>query len=99
MATAWASVAQAADNDFDFSPITLESGSHSRINRPMVTWQISSDPMQHCNIEPTSQRGRSQYSTGCVTWDVSENTCHIFTTSKATHSQLGHLLVACMHKS
>lgn len=99
MAIAWANPAQAGDNDFDFSPITLEPGSHSRINRPTVTWQVSPDPMQHCNIQTTANRGRSQYSTGCVTWDASENTCHIFTAGKATHSQLGHLLVACMHKS
>ena len=91
--------ALANDNDFDFRPITFKPGPHSRIDRPVVSWEVSNDPFSHCEIATTPTRGGTRYSTACMTWDLTENTCSIFTTSKTSHTQLGRLLITCMEKS
>lgn len=90
---AWAQ-ADAAQLDFDLTPLPLKSSEHDRIAQPWVTWEVASDPAQVCARRQAS--GRRQYSSACATWDVQAQRCHIVTTARVSHSQLGHLLVACM---
>ncbi len=83
--------------DFDFSPLSLHQAEHDRIARPLVTWEVSNSPFMRCTQLSTHQHQR-RYSTACVVWNEDQSTCHIVTTSRTTHVQLGQLLVSCMRK-
>lgn len=93
-----ASPERAETLDFDFSPLPLNNSRHDRINRPVVSWEVTSDPAARCAaLAPASQR--RHYSNACATWDTAQQRCHIVTTARTTHVQLGRLLVACMRKA
>lgn len=97
MACAAASQDDAARLDFDFSPLPLNSSQHDRIPRPIVSWEVHPEPSQRCSELAPAPR-RQHYSSACATWDIKQQRCHIVTTARTTHVQLGRLLVACMRK-
>ena len=85
--------------DFDFSPLALETPKHNRIERPTVTWEVHAKPLARCSELRRDGDEQRTYSSACVVWNASQNRCHLVTLPRATHVQLGHLIVACMRRA
>ena len=93
---AWlASAIAHADALLDFTMFNPPTTEQRKIKDPVMTWLVQPDPKSCCE-KASPKDGYFARPEGCVYWQVQSSSCTIVTTSRTTHSQLGHLFVRCM---
>jgi hypothetical protein len=84
-----------SDPLLDFTLFNPPTTDQRKIDNPVMSWLVQPDPKSTCE-KAIPKDGYFVRPEGCVYWLVKSSSCTIVTTSRTTHSQLGHLFVRCM---
>lgn len=87
-----------ADPLIDLSLFNPPVSEQRKIKEPVVEWIIHQQPSQYC-ARVTLKDGFVSRPESCAYWKLAENRCVVVTTSLTSHSELGHLFVACLRVS
>lgn len=84
-----------ADHLLDFSVVAPPTPDRHVLIRPAVSWEVRPDAATYCS-QVKEHDGYAVWGEGCVHWNKSRPSCTIVTTSKTTHSLMGHLFLRCL---
>jgi hypothetical protein len=98
VSTGWLAHAEAlSDPLIDIRPVTPPRMEERKIQQPTMTWIISESAPDHC-ARVRHKDGHISRKESCVYWIVSESRCVMVTRAFTSHSELGHLTLACIRK-
>jgi hypothetical protein len=87
-----------ADPLIDLTLFNPPDASHRKILEPTVSWVVTSQPSTYCEkVKPKD--GFMSRPESCVYWQEAEKRCVVVTSNFTSHSELGHLFVACLKGS
>jgi len=84
-----------ADPLIDLSLFNPPVNEQRKIQEPVMEWVIHQQPSQFC-ARVGVKDGFVSRPESCAYWKCVENKCVVVTTSLTSHSELGHLFVACL---
>jgi hypothetical protein len=87
-----------ADPLIDLTLFNPPANEQRKIKEPVLEWIIQQQASQYC-ARVGVKDGFVSRPESCAYWKLAENKCVLVTTSLTSHSELGHLFVACLRGS
>lgn len=98
VSTGWLAHTEAhSDTLIDIRPVTPPRMEERKIQHPTMAWIISESAPDHC-ARVRHKDGHVSRKESCVYWIVRESRCVMVTRASTSHSELGHLTLACIRK-
>jgi hypothetical protein len=84
-----------ADPLIDLSMFNPPMPENRKIAEPTMEWLVHPQASSYCVRVPVKD-GFVSRPESCVYWKLSDKKCVVVTTASTSHSELGHLFVACL---
>ena len=92
---AWSGMTAVADPLIDLSMFNPPVAENRKIAEPTVEWIVHPQASAYCARVPVKD-GFVSRPEACVYWKLVEKKCVVVTTASTSHSELGHLFLACL---
>lgn len=80
--------------DFDLTQMRARSVAERQLRQPVVQWETLQDSFAVCE-QANGAQDLNLPQQGCAVVDTAQNRCTIYTSSRTTHSIMGHLVRHC----
>jgi hypothetical protein len=92
---AWSGMTAVADPLIDLSMFNPPAAENRNIAEPTVEWIVHPQASAYCARVPVKD-GFVSRPEACVYWKLVDKKCVVVTTASTSHSELGHLFLACL---